>query len=603
MTTYIYKLRKLGMGLLLLLFFLGTKAQTDLTPDYDIGVFYMPLWHNLNRTPYSGQQSHHWYHVEKYNQWLIDNGKSYKIRKPSSYYYQSGSGDARGPSSFYNENLKKVTEKQLSLMADHGIDFVIYNSYWERVPNKSTFRAYWQGVINNWLPDNGPNSVHNWDPSPNPLNTHGVKMAIKWTTHFTHKYINNATAADCRLFYKPGGGLDQMIDYWAQYMKLDDYKTTSDGRPMFYVSHAHTIANIVSECRNDEFFDNAEVDPNPSTWIPFNETKVLLNHMNNRFKQKANLSKDVYFVAVVNGAGEWHDKWDWMLRWPDEGGFDASTTLRYDAWTTGDENHLQWPVQNNRQLSTSQRYSHDKMTSIYGNYNNYVLNNSYSTYPNTRVDYQVPVSAGWDASPIKYKNDCWNKPGANLATCGNPEWDYKGSTFDDRESTPSSFGRALQVAKDYADQYPNRTKKTIVMYAWNEHTEGTVIEPTTRWGQKYIDLILGTFHTSTGGGGVIPTPFRPASSEVFDVESNEILILQSIDNPSSIDLKLAFLTDTELEVQVLDLQGKLLQQETFKELKRGRSSIQFDLNFEAQGLYIVRAISSELVETKKVLID
>lgn len=596
------------MGILLVLF-TEVNAQTDLTPGYDIGVFYMPFWHSNDidqvNTPqrpdpytHPNQTQHHWSLIDQYDRWLVNSkGALDRVRAPSAIYYQHGSGVAYGPAAWYNENLKGVTEKQLQLMSQYGIDFVIYDSFWDLRP-WGEYKPLWQGVIDNWLPNNGPQNTSDpnwdnitdpWDPRSTPLNNHGVEMALMWTEDHQNKIISNG----CDPFFKSGGGLDKMVDYWAQYMKLDDYKTVENGRPLFYVYNATVIADMVSDCKNHAFFNGAAPQIPNTTWIPFTRVKHLMEYMNARFKSKANLSSDVYFVAVVGmdaATYSWAEKWDWLKRFPDEGGFDASTTLKYEVWNYTD--HIDFS-----KSPGYKGFNYNRMSNIAQQYHNYVLNSS--GYSNTNVDYFVPVSAGFDPSPHHYEQrNNPDYPDPNHPNPGNPNYFYKNSASDYRISTPTSFGQALNTAKGHTDQHPTRTKKIVNIYAWNEHSEGTVISPTRRWGYQYLQKILDVFGTGSRSSANL-------SNEVSieGIAENTIKIITYISDPSLVELDLNLMRGSDLEIQVVDLQGKVLQQEIFKNQPEGKSKAQFNLNFEAQGIYIIRASALGINKAKKIILN
>ncbi len=609
MTTQFYKWKKPWIGFLFLLCFVAAKAQTDHTPGYDVGVFYMPFWHNQDRHPYTNpsQTDNHWSIVDQYDLWLVNNYHFDKVRIPSAIYYQSGSGDYYGPSAWYNENLKKVTEKHLKTMADYGIDFVIYDSFWDRLNHSDGTHNYhplWNGVIDNWLPDNGPNGPSqgpfysfNTDPSSDPLNNHGVEMALMWTEDFHNKLVPDYQSGDCDDFFGDGKGFDKMVEYWAQFMSLPDYKTVDNGRPLFYIYNAVVIATLVNQCKNHSFFDGADEQIPNTTWIPFTRVKHLIEKMNAKFKAAANLSKDVYFVAVVGMNSEtysWNDKWDWLKRFPDEGGFDASTTLRYEVWNANDR------YKYSNRPPTDNGFDYNRMTAIYNEYNSYILDNGFSGYPNSNVDYHIPVSAGFDASPVHYKNR--NNP--NYDYPGYPNYLYKQASSDNRVSTPATFRQALIQAKNFADQYPSRTDKTIAIYAWNEHHEGTVISPTQRWGNQYLQQIKSVFGFSPrfpglGGGGTSETD---DFDELAESKGLAIEIFQDVEHPARIEFRMNLLRESDIHVQVVDLNGKLLQSEIIKGVVPGKSVETIDLNDVSPGIYIIRANGLNVSETRKISI-
>lgn len=85
----------------------------------------------------------------------------------------------------------------------------------------------------------------------------------------------------------------------------------------------------------------------------------------------------------------------------------------------------------------------------------------------------VPVTSGWDHRP-------WGASGDPL--------------YDNCQPTDASeFQQHLQNAKDFCDKNPWRTKRRIMLYAWNEHGEGGQIEPTRKYGFSFLQAIKDTF--------------------------------------------------------------------------------------------------------------
>ncbi|KAB0670418.1 hypothetical protein F6V30_09720 [Oryzomonas sagensis] len=85
------------------------------------------------------------------------------------------------------------------------------------------------------------------------------------------------------------------------------------------------------------------------------------------------------------------------------------------------------------------------------------------------LPYLVPASPGYDERP-------WH--GATSIVRNNP--------------TPDKFTRMLTGAKALLDQQQN-TAKILLIEAWNEFGEGSVIEPTNKWGTSYLETIRHVF--------------------------------------------------------------------------------------------------------------
>lgn len=99
---------------------------------------------------------------------------------------------------------------------------------------------------------------------------------------------------------------------------------------------------------------------------------------------------------------------------------------------------------------------------------------------NSTLPYIVPMSAGWDRRP-------WG--GSKVAK------------HDNSGSNPLSFKDMLLAGKDIMDKYPKNTLRMGIIYAWNEFGEGAYIEPTKRWGFKYLEAIKDVFGNTNKIGG------------------------------------------------------------------------------------------------------
>jgi hypothetical protein len=107
--------------------------------------------------------------------------------------------------------------------------------------------------------------------------------------------------------------------------------------------------------------------------------------------------------------------------------------------------------------------SYDDLIEGYKSQWEWILKNSY-------LPYFIPFSAGWNRRP-------W---GSN-------------TLHDNCESTPESFKKMLVAGKSKMDQYPEKTMRTGIIYAWNEFGEGGYIEPTKKWGFKYLQAVKDVF--------------------------------------------------------------------------------------------------------------
>lgn len=90
---------------------------------------------------------------------------------------------------------------------------------------------------------------------------------------------------------------------------------------------------------------------------------------------------------------------------------------------------------------------------------------------NLTIEYWPPVVFGWDQRP-------WGGREPKDTCCAN---------------TPSAFEAHLNKAKALVDQYPDRTKRTILICCWNEFGEGNYLEPTKKDGFTYLEIVKRVF--------------------------------------------------------------------------------------------------------------
>ncbi|MGE5892591.1 MAG: glycoside hydrolase family 99-like domain-containing protein, partial [bacterium] len=85
------------------------------------------------------------------------------------------------------------------------------------------------------------------------------------------------------------------------------------------------------------------------------------------------------------------------------------------------------------------------------------------------LPYIVPASPGWDSRP----------------------WHGKDATVRENPS-PEKFEKMLIGAKKLLDSQ-NTSPKILMIEAWNEFGEGAYIEPTKKWGMRYLETIRKVF--------------------------------------------------------------------------------------------------------------
>jgi hypothetical protein len=98
------------------------------------------------------------------------------------------------------------------------------------------------------------------------------------------------------------------------------------------------------------------------------------------------------------------------------------------------------------------------------------------------VPYYPNITMGWDSSPRTVQSDVFDQAGYPfIPTLGN--------------NTPEAFQEALVRVKAFLDE--RRGPKIFSINAWNEWTEGSYLEPDTRYGLAYLEALKAVF----GQGG------------------------------------------------------------------------------------------------------
>ena len=91
------------------------------------------------------------------------------------------------------------------------------------------------------------------------------------------------------------------------------------------------------------------------------------------------------------------------------------------------------------------------------------------------IPYYPNVTMGWDSSPRANQNDLFDNSGYPFTnTIGN--------------NTPENFAKALGISKERLQLRP-RSERILNINCWNEWTEGSYLEPDTRYGMRYLDAV------------------------------------------------------------------------------------------------------------------
>jgi hypothetical protein len=222
----------------LVLILLAFTSLPSLSGEYTLGVFYYPGW-----SPYvkGANEPDPWQVIKRYPE-----------REPLLGWYHDGRRD--------------TLDKQLSWMADFGIDFVAFDWYWEnaRPAPETAVRAYLQ--------------------SPERAR---VRYALLWANH-------NKEPRTLKEW-------DDLVDYWInRHMGNPEY-VRIDGKPVLFVFSA------------DDIRDKAK------------KMGVQVSMLLDRAREKAKASglPGIYFVLCVAGTDYW------LLEFTPKSGFDALTGYNY----------------------------------------------------------------------------------------------------------------------------------------------------------------------------------------------------------------------------------------------------------------------------------
>ncbi len=91
---------------------------------------------------------------------------------------------------------------------------------------------------------------------------------------------------------------------------------------------------------------------------------------------------------------------------------------------------------------------------------------------NSELNYVPVVGAGWDRSVVP-----WLRYRSHIATHNSPE----------------IWKEELLQARDFVETNVTSNPKLVMLTAWNEWSEGQIIEPDSIWGTAYIDAIRDVF--------------------------------------------------------------------------------------------------------------
>lgn len=157
---------------------------------------------------------------------------------------------------------------------------------------------------------------------------------------------------------------------------------------------------------------------------------------------------DLYIVGAAEAVAYW------VTEYGKDTGYDAYSAYNYHRGFQG-------KFVESKPVS----HSYEELSQAYQMTWDWILKNS-------PVPYIVPGTAGWDKTP-------WGGS--------------KDRRHDNSEATPAEFEAHLLKLRQTLDKYPEKTRKTTVLCCWNEHGEGSVIEPTKQHGYTRIESIVKVF--------------------------------------------------------------------------------------------------------------
>ncbi|MGF6399705.1 hypothetical protein ABH905_003371 [Pseudomonas frederiksbergensis] len=341
------------MRTIFLLLFIAFSSCSNAAAKIDVGVFYYPGWNQPHTDP--------WAKI-----------KPYPDREPLLGWYK--------------ESSRKVTAQHVQWMSDYGIDYVLYDWYWDNTHGVTRTHA-----INSFMA----------------LPQDKLEFMVMWANH------TNTPASL--------GQFDEIVAYWVKhYFTHRNYKKV-DGKPAVFIFSPERFA---SDARRFGY-----------------STSMLLERANHA-AEKAGFG-GIYFIGSVNPS-KGHSPRDL-----ESSGYNALSAYNYQDLSRGEIK------------ITSLSMNYKELTVGYQQKWDWVLDNS-------DIPYFIPVTSGWDKRP------------------------WGGSTIPDHDnssSTPQQFSEQLQSAKKYVTDNPQKTLGNIVICCWNEYGEGSVIEPSKKFGTEYLQLI------------------------------------------------------------------------------------------------------------------
>ena len=494
--------------LLLLAFNLQHLKAARAVPiaQYNVGVFYQPSW---NFKPSSGR----W--VDSMWSCLVPDYTECSFVMPGSPTWGQNGRDytddprpdfsARKPvpelGGFYNPLNKEVIKKQLSIMKNHEIDYLIYNWFWGRhyyyqVPDQ--FNTYYP---KDWEIHSKPEifgrvkvpGIEQWAEQLHailevnetlPLQEQ-MKFALNWCDDSDHRWMGFMNMGSPETLARKENFLGEaptatlfmethrkMVHLWAdKYFIKPYYLKDEKGRPVVYfyfpqdVEARASLFNISMKELIDEankvaitkgfpgikfiavlagamHVNEVEKYGLPTKWVPNDPAKLWLG---GSYTNKISMQK--YADSLIAK------------------GFEGMTSYIYHSYSAVDNdlNSQNLFNKNFEQMSITYRAHWDRWV------------DQFKVTPS--FDYQIPVAMGWDNRP---NGGTWYNPGSGKPTERDKDFGH---------GSKASYKALLTGAKAKSDMM----KRNITLCCWNEYTEGNYIEPTVGTGYMFVEAIKEVF--------------------------------------------------------------------------------------------------------------
>jgi hypothetical protein len=242
-------------------------AANDVTPNYDVGVYYFPGWLDDQRGAPAAKP---WSRI-----------KSYPEREPLLGWYREGS--------------LEVAEQHIEWMSSHGIDYVVFDWYW----------------------DGKPMLEHAVEAFMKANNSRKMRFTLLWSNH--SKVPENIEQ------------FTSMIHYWIKhYFPKDNYLRIENKPTVFVFSQ-------------QELRDNAK---------KFGYTTAALIAKANQIARDAGYD-GIFFIAGASAIKEWVNEHG------PQSGFSAFSAYNYHRGFSGTFNPLSLPSHSYRELDLAYQQNWD----------------------------------------------------------------------------------------------------------------------------------------------------------------------------------------------------------------------------------------------------